>query len=62
MTMRLKKLNAAIVPVFTWFANFIRYAGTNGPQIDCITDEMERAITGDRPEHPLHNQRTLLLR
>lgn len=62
MITRLKKLYAAIVPVFTWCEKFIRYAGTSAPQIDYVTDEMERAITGDRPEHPLHHQRTLLLR
>ena len=62
MITHLKKLYAAIVPIFTWFANVIRYAGTSHPHLDYVSDEMERAITGDRPEHPLHHQRTLLLR
>ena len=62
MTTRLKKICAAIFPIFTWFANFVRYAGTSRPHIDYVTDELERAINGERPEHPLHNQRTLLLR
>lgn len=62
MTIRAKSLYSSIVQIFVWFSNVIRYAGTQPPYLDHLTDEMERAITGDRCDNPLHRQRTLLLR
>ena len=52
----------SIVPILMSFANWIRYAGTERVSIDYLSDDMERAISGDRSDHPLHRKRHALLR
>ena len=41
-------------------AHWVRYAGTGELVIDKMTDELERALAGERPHLPIHRYRSRL--
>jgi hypothetical protein len=50
----------AVLTTLRQLAHWVRYAGTGELVIDKMTDELERALAGERPHLPIHRYRSRL--
>lgn len=46
-----------ILTIVCRLARWLRYAGSAEPKIDHFTDDVERALAGERPNSPYHRHR-----